>query len=184
MFGLSLKTISGLLFGSLALGGTACQEPRSMEDLKAEIRRKFPDVSQIGVESFDRLRQDGEDGELEILDVRQPKEFAVSHLLGALPAPDLNAALKILAGQPLDRPVVVYCSVGYRSSALATQLQERGYSNVRNLEGSLFEWANRGLPVVRDGVEVKEVHPYDRLWGRFLKSDLWAFEAGESSGSR
>ena len=32
----------------------------------------------------------------------------------------------------------------------------------------IFEWANEGRPVVRDGREVEAVHPYDAVWGRLL----------------
>ena len=48
-----------------------------------------------------------------------------------------------------DAPIVTYCSVGYRSGKMAERLQAAGYTNVRNLEGSIFKWANEHRPLVR-----------------------------------
>ncbi len=45
---------------------------------------------------------------------------------------------------------------------------------MQNLKGSIFQWANEGRPVVRDGEPVREVHPYDAVWGRLLDRDLRA----------
>jgi rhodanese-related sulfurtransferase len=69
------------------------------------------------------------------------------------------------------RPVVVYCAVGYRSSALAQKLQKAGLTNVFSLDGSIFQWANEGRQLYRGSERVKEVHPYNRKWGRLLKPE-------------
>lgn len=50
--------------------------------------------------------------------------------------------LKLLADIKPDSHIVVYCSVSYRSSILARRLQDMGFTNVYNLEGSIFKWAN------------------------------------------
>ena len=42
------------------------------------------------------------------------------------------------------------------------------YTNVRNLDGSIFQWANEGRPLVRGNQRVQDVHPYDENWGRLL----------------
>jgi 3-mercaptopyruvate sulfurtransferase SseA len=65
---------------------------------------------------------------------------------------------------------VVYCSVGYRSARVAHWLGGQGYTNVRNLTGSIFQWANEGRPVFRDDRPTNEVHPYDQRWGLLLES--------------
>ena len=107
-----------------------------------------------------------------IIDVRSEAEFAVSHLRGArncVSVWQVKAALETNTW-----PVVVYCSVGYRSSALAEKLQRSGITNVWNLEGSLFAWANEGRPVYRGETTLKpvRVHPYDAKWGQLLKPEL------------
>ena len=55
--------------------------------------------------------------------------------------------------------MVAYCSVGYRSAGLTDELGQRGYTRVCNLEGSLFQWANEGRPLVNADGRVNVVHP-------------------------
>ena len=69
---------------------------------------------------------------------------------------------------------MTYCAVGYKSGALATKLREAGFTNVRNLEGSIFQWANRRRPLVREDQPVTTVHPYSSLWGRLLIDEVRA----------
>ncbi|NNL66826.1 MAG: rhodanese-like domain-containing protein, partial [Myxococcales bacterium] len=81
-----------------------------------------------------------------------------------------------LPALPAEARVVVYCSVGYRSGAIAKRLGERGVERVYNLEGGIFLWANQGRPVVRAGQPVREVHPYGGGWARYLDEGLRAAE--------
>ena len=83
---------------------------------------------------------------------------------------------------PRDKPIVTYCSVGYRSAAFARKLQEAGYKSVQNTAGSIFEWANKGYPLESNGAPVLKVHPYNTRWGRLLKAPLRADEPPAGSG--
>lgn len=81
------------------------------------------------------------------VDVRGPGEIAGSGLLpGAVPIP--LAALVARLGE-LDPavPTVVYCAGGYRSSAAASLLRERGFERVDDLLGGFGAWAAGGHPV-------------------------------------
>jgi rhodanese-related sulfurtransferase len=190
--------------GLLALGGaaavliSACVRPtaRSSDgasqewvELKQEIRHRFPRAPQISTEALaERLGESGEgpvgDGAKPLLlDARTPREYAVSHLPGAVSTPDVESALDAIRAAGGRRPVIVYCSVGWRSSDLVEKLRDRGVERVWNLEGSIFQWANEGRPVVRNGNVVRQVHPYDESWGRFLERDLWAFEPEPGAGT-
>ena len=84
-------------------------------------------------------------------------------------------------GYTPGRPVVCYCSVGYRSCILARALrQEEGApqsSDVFNLDGSIFEWANQGRAVVREGKPAAGVHPFNSTFGMLLNSSLRATTA-------
>lgn len=146
--------------------------------VRAEIRERFPAVRHVSIgELATRLEREGDPPLL--LDVRAPEEFAVSHLAGARNAGTLGEALSILGGAPKERETVVYCSVGHRSSALAEELARKGFTGVRNLEGSIFAWANAGRPVVRGETRVDRVHPFDRKWGCLLDRRLWSDLPGE-----
>ena len=107
-----------------------------------------------------------------LLDARTEAEVAVSHLPGARrvdPDADAAALARALADVDSGRPVVVYCSVGVRSAGVAERLGRAGW-DVRNLEGSIFRWANEGRPLVTAGGAAADVvHPYDATWGRMLR---------------
>jgi len=147
--------------------------PEDLPRVEAEVREEFPRVERVSVEELEGMLETGETPLL--LDVRAPEEFAVSHLPGAVRAETVAEARAAMEGEP-GRPVIVYCSVGYRSAKLADELRQAGYPQVRNLEGSIFAWANAGHPVYRDGDEVHKVHPFNRRWGRLLREDLRADE--------
>lgn len=109
-----------------------------------------------------------------LLDARQPEEYAVSHLPGAVRIDPTSTSFSDLDSLSRDRSIVVYCSVGYRSALVTKRLREKGY-NASNLRGSIFRWANEGRPVVRGDSTVREVHPYDSTWGDLLRPDLRAY---------
>ncbi|MEO8615538.1 MAG: FAD-dependent oxidoreductase [Luteolibacter sp.] len=69
----------------------------------------------------------------ELLDVRDPEEFAAGHAPGArnIPLNSLRASLEAL---PKDRPLAVYCAVGGRAHNAVRLLRQHGY-NAANLSG-------------------------------------------------
>ena len=140
--------------------------------LKADIRKSHPDVRQMSVPDLQKRLVQGES--MVLLDVRSPEEFAVSQLKGGVSVPTEKALSKQVDTLQKDTLIVVYCSVGLRSAVTAQALQKRGFRNVFNLEGSLFEWANTGLPVYRGDMKVDRVHPFDRKWGELLNASLRA----------
>jgi 3-mercaptopyruvate sulfurtransferase SseA len=82
------------------------------------VREKFPAVKQLSTTNLAAWLVDPSRPQPQLLDVRTPEEFAVSHLTGArLVSPD-SKVVDVLATLDRQRPVVVYCSVGYRSSTL------------------------------------------------------------------
>lgn len=70
--------------------------------------------------------------------------------------------------------MIVYCSIGWRSSALAQRLQAAGFTNVANLHGSLFAWAAEGRPLESNGAVARVVHPYSPQYGFLLPARLVA----------
>ena len=86
--------------------------------------------------------------DFQLLDVRTPPEWDEGHLPGAryLFLGDLPAKLRDL--NP-DRPVVVYCASGYRSSLAASLLQASGCRTVQNVPGGYGAWTAAGFPTVK-----------------------------------
>lgn len=161
-----------LLSGSAVLGFDPEQD--GMAGIKDLVRKRFPEVRQLPTGELAAWLADTNRPQPVILDVRRPEEFAISHLAGARRVdPDTKSdSLKALVAT--NQPVVVYCSVGYRSSELARRLAKAGVTNVFNLEGSIFQWANEGRPLAGTNGPAATVHPYDARWGALLKPELRA----------
>ena len=135
------------------------------------IRWKFPKAVHISTDSLAGLLSPSPDALPILLDVRAPEEYQISHLPGAIRAETLDEALAALEDTGSDRDVILYCSVGYRSSELAQKLNGEGFERLFNLEGGLFRWANEGRPLAQSEARV---HPFDRLWGTLLDSSRTA----------
>ena len=153
-----------------------CDSSPTWRSIKDMVRHDFPDVEHVSAEELRRRLET--DAAPVLLDVREQAEYDVSHLPGAIRVQPGSDASEVLDNLEPGTPIVAYCSVGYRSSELVQKLSERGFTDVRNLEGSIFEWANEGFPVERDGQEVREVHPFDDSWGALLNEELRAYEPG------
>ena len=170
----------GLLVVGVALGAWWAAGRQSRADsvswraVERDVRARFPAVPALSTADLAAWLADTTRPPPVLLDARQPAEYAVSHLPGARRVdPEAGAERLLAALDSAERtgPVVVYCSVGVRSAGVAERLAAAGVADVRNLEGSIFRWANEGRPLVRDGQAVDEVHPYNAAWGRLLRAD-------------
>jgi rhodanese-related sulfurtransferase len=85
-------------------------------------------------------------GEVTLLDVREPDEWAEGHAAGAvhIPLGDLDPAT--VDG---SRPIVAVCGSGNRSGK-ATDLLRKAGIDVRNMAGGMQSWRAAGLPMVTD----------------------------------
>jgi adenylyltransferase/sulfurtransferase len=83
---------------------------------------------------------------LELVDVRERHEWAVSRLPGARLAP-LSELDAHLSGLPRDRDLVLYCHAGVRSATAGQRLLAAGFTRVWHLAGGLARWsAELGRP--------------------------------------
>ena len=166
-----------LAWSALAVGASAllvwclADHRRGVRWAVKVVRDRFPDVPHLTPRVLAAWLTDGTRPAPLLLDARSEEEFAVSHLAGAQridPAAD-SAALQSVAAT--GHPIVVYCSAGYRGSQVARRLREAGATDVANLEGGIFAWANEGFEVVRNEKPVREVHPFRRMFARLLRRD-------------
>ncbi|MCP4268692.1 MAG: rhodanese-like domain-containing protein [Candidatus Brocadiaceae bacterium] len=145
------------------------QEALTWPDVIRNIRNKYPDVNQLQTDELHSSLSGPKSETIILIDARTKEEFQISHIPGAKNMPYNKNPLKHLTDIKPDSPIVVYCSVGYRSSILARKLHELGFKKVYNLEGSIFKWANEGKPLVQEQTTVYKVHPYNTNWGRLLE---------------
>ena len=105
---------------------------RSLEsrpDLIATTERLSPAVAAERLESSRPL----------MLDVRTPAERLPKHVAGSLAAP-LNRLVERARDLPKDRPLIVYCAGGYRSSIAASLLRQLGFRDVSEVAGGIAAW--------------------------------------------
>ena len=105
-------------------------------------------VKHVSVPEFKRLMAEVKGAV--IVDVRTPEEFQAGHIPGAILVP--LQQLGQLAGKSLadkDKPYLIYCRSGRRSSVAAKQLAGMGYTDLTNMLGGIIDWDRQGLATIR-----------------------------------
>jgi rhodanese-related sulfurtransferase len=170
------SAVTGIALGLLVVGGLMLY-PRTLigreggpswAKVFASIEHDWPQVSQMDTVEVERRLNTEEEQRPFLIDVRSREEYNVSHLPGAVWADSPNQIRALAHAVSAARPIVVYCSVGIRSSKAVQQLIDEGFTNVFNLKGSIFKWANEGRPLVQNGEPIHQVHPYNKYWSRLL----------------
>jgi sulfur-carrier protein adenylyltransferase/sulfurtransferase len=80
------------------------------------------------------------------VDVREPTEYNLGRVPGALPLPRGTIETRGEGMLPRDKTVIVYCGGGSRSALAADTLQTMGY-DVRSLRGGYRAWVEGDGPV-------------------------------------
>lgn len=93
--------------------------------------------ARLDYEDLARLLED-ETADLLLLDVRTPEEFNLGHIGGAVLSP-YDSLETMFREQDKDRPIVVYCRSGNRSSIALRTLTRMGYTNVSDF-GGIGRW--------------------------------------------
>jgi rhodanese-related sulfurtransferase len=143
---------------------------RDGETIKEITRKAYPAVAQLSTVTLAEWMQNPIESFL-LIDVRSAEEFAVSHLRGSVNLQSLEEVAEAMRKRVPAR-TVLYCSVGFRSSRLASALADHGMPGALNLEGSIFQWVNEGRPVFQGEQPVGKVHPYGKRWAGLLKPGL------------
>ena len=86
---------------------------------------------------------------LQLVDVRNPGEREAGVIAGARPVP-LTQLLDGMSALDPERPTVVYCASGQRSSTAASLLRANGFVRVADVLGGFGAWSGAGLPVADD----------------------------------
>jgi hydroxyacylglutathione hydrolase len=94
----------------------------------------------------ERLATDTPDQSPIVIDVRAPRERDQKRIRGSLSIP-LNHLADRFSELPPDRPLLVYCAGGYRSSIAASLLQRHGFGHVSEITGGITAWEAAKLPI-------------------------------------
>ena len=106
-------------------------------------------MSHPSIETLDpqEIRDLLDHGKLLLIDVREPAEFAVERIHGAVLYPLSTFDASAL---PHDwaRRVVFYCGSGKRSLAAAEKRLAAGNDQAAHMGGGITAWKRAGLPVI------------------------------------
>lgn len=97
--------------------------------------------------SPDDLRAAIVNGDVLLVDVREPNEYAFERIHGALLYPLSTFDPNAIPSE--GRRVAVHCAGGVRSMRASQALVAAGHQHVLNLEGGINAWKAAGLPVIR-----------------------------------
>jgi rhodanese-related sulfurtransferase len=158
-----MRTVIFLL--AVVVGLTSCAQDRVESDgfaavIEGLIAHSVPELT-VG-----ELKEDLDN--VVFLDAREIEEFQVSHLANAAHVGFEKVDLSCLDSLDKSSKIVVYCSVGYRSEKVAEKIKNKGFTNVSNLYGGIFEWVNQGNAVEDSSGVTNSTHAYDRTWGIWL----------------
>lgn len=113
----------------------------------------------------------------QFLDSRALSEFKVSHIANARWVGYDDFSMDRVKDLSKDQSIIIYCSVGVRSERIGKRLLDAGFTDVRNLHGSLFEWVNQGYPIVdATNHPTLKVHAYSPAWGIWLHKGEKVYE--------
>jgi sulfur dioxygenase len=125
-----------------------CGRPETDPDIAADPSWAPLKYSFAGIWEIDPHGLEEHAEELQILDVREPREFdgPLGHIRGARLIPLGELAER--AGELVrDLPIVAVCRAGSRSAQATVILREAGFSDVANLAGGMLRWRAEGHTV-------------------------------------
>lgn len=88
------------------------------------------------------------DKSVQLVDVREPNEWAEGHIHGAVLIPLGELPVRMRELDPA-KPVVVVCRSGNRSGRATQFLMQQGFQDVKNLAGGMLAWVQARQPVTR-----------------------------------
>ena len=137
-----VRLVAPAILAALALAG--CSDQTAAPEQAIEAPQSQPEVATIPpAELAEKIAA----GEVLLIDVRRPEEFATGHLPGALNAP-LDTFDPAAIPNESGRETVLYCRSSHRSGMAAEKLAQYLGGKVRHMEGGLMAWEEAGLEVI------------------------------------
>ncbi|REE02115.1 rhodanese-like domain-containing protein [Marinoscillum furvescens] len=118
----------------------ACSSQQSKESAASRVESVTP-------EEFNTYLQDEE---LQLIDVRTPREFATGYIDGAV---NMDVTSKNFSVQietlNKDKAVAIYCASGGRSKRAASRLEAFGFTKIIELNTGINGWSAAQFPLKR-----------------------------------
>lgn len=102
-------------------------------------------TAQVGQMPVEELKQQLATQSWQLIDVRRPGEYQAGHVPGAINA-QLAQLEANLAQFDAQRPTIVVCASGFRSSVATSILAQHGFATLYNVTGGTNAWISAGYP--------------------------------------
>ena len=162
----------------LALPVTNAKQEFTLENIHEGLQSRYVGVDHMSPVQLQKILAGPDADKFLVLDSREVDEFSVSHIKGAVrvdPSIWHSSFMSKFGKQAKGKTVVIYCSVGERSSKLAKYVQQAlkksGANAVYNLQGGIFKWHNDQRGLLDKTGNTKFVHPYNKHWGQLVQRD-------------
>jgi len=106
-----------------------------VEEAKTRIREVTP---------AEAMQIHAADPAIVYLDVREPMEWNLGRIPGALFIPRGNLESRVEATIPREKKVIIYCARGNRSALAADTMQQMGYTDVASMSQGFIGWVDAG----------------------------------------
>lgn len=115
-----------------------------MSGCKTDINQEITLVSQEEMETFVNME------DVQLLDVRTPKEFNAGHIASAQNINFLSPSFEHdILKLDKTKPVIIYCQMGGRSAKCATKMKALGFTKILDYKGGFSKWKSLALPIVK-----------------------------------
>jgi rhodanese-related sulfurtransferase len=191
-----MKTISVLgLMLALTWVGSGSGEAGGVKSIfEATLDEPSQKTTEVSTEELRRILVDGA---ATVFDARPPKEYAISHIPGAVNVvgkpgvprsqyvPDVGEIARALGGRQ-SAPIVLYCSGPFcgRSKRLSEELLEAGFTNVRRYQLGIPVWRALGGLTQIELDAVRYVSEVDRSAVFVDARDPEEFRSGTLPGAK
>ncbi len=115
---------------------------KSGSDLVEEARTQIREVTPAEVKRM----VEGKEAVV-YLDVREPGEWNLGHIPGAVHLPRGNIESKVEGMLDRSKKIVVYCARGNRSALAALTMKQMGYEHVASMRDGMAGWADVDGPI-------------------------------------
>ncbi len=104
-------------------------------DLIAEAKTRIKEVS-----PSESMKLKDDDPSVVFLDVREPNEWNLGRIPGALFIARGNIESRVEATIPREKKIIIYCARGNRSALAADTMQQMGYEDVASMSQGFGGW--------------------------------------------
>jgi len=144
-----------VMIGLLILGAcstksqsASTQKPRSQQVQTPAVQKSAVATTQIEEMTAEKFYERIKQGDVVVIDVRTPREYAEGHIPGAVNidfyAPDFESKIAAL---DKDKEYLVHCRSGNRSRRSLPIFQKHGFKKIGHLTRGINEWYQKGLPI-------------------------------------